>query len=88
MTRDKKAFNTKINPIHGEIRQINSLVFEVLVDMWLKGETVGAIPLSEIILVILAIPIIWSLVWYKEEMVGGGNLEKRMNPQGEDQQEE
>jgi hypothetical protein len=33
MTRDKKAFNTKINPNHGEIRQVNAPVFGALVDV-------------------------------------------------------
>jgi hypothetical protein len=33
MTRDKKAFDAKINSIHGEIRQIDSPVFGALVDM-------------------------------------------------------
>jgi hypothetical protein len=33
MARDKKAFDAKINPIHGEIRQVDAPVFGALVDV-------------------------------------------------------
>ncbi len=61
MTRDKESFDAEINPIHSEIRQINTPVLWALV-MQIKGEMIGVVILCQITFVILTIMFIYVIL--------------------------
>ena len=58
MSRNKDTLNTKINPRSGEIMEGNSPFLFLFVDMRFEGETVDAIGLGQVYLMILPLMLV------------------------------